>query len=124
MLNFFTLLAQDQPTTEVGDVSYSKVDVGFQIPSFDAVLTFIIRGFFIVAGLIALFLWVRGGFSTPIYDTIIYGIGFGILFILSIDYYSIWMKILLWTRLIEEIGSISHISERLANRIRMILELK
>jgi len=30
----------------------------------------------------------------------------------------------LWTRLIEEIGSISHISERLANRIRMILELK
>src|SRR3989344_4524839 len=58
----------------------------------------------IVAGLIALFLWVRGGFSTPIYDTIIYGIGFGILFILSIDYYSIWMKILLWTRLIEVWG--------------------
>lgn len=30
----------------------------------------------------------------------------------------------LWTRLAEDIGSISHISERLANRIRMILELK
>jgi len=30
----------------------------------------------------------------------------------------------LWLRIIEEIGSISHISERLANRIRMILELK
>ncbi len=30
----------------------------------------------------------------------------------------------LWLRLVEEIGSISHISERLANRIRMVLELK
>jgi uncharacterized protein len=30
----------------------------------------------------------------------------------------------LWMRLIEEVGAISHLSERLANRIRMILELK
>lgn len=30
----------------------------------------------------------------------------------------------LWLRLIEEVGSISHLSERLANRIRMVLELK
>lgn len=30
----------------------------------------------------------------------------------------------LWTRLAEDIGMLSHISERLANRIRMILELK
>lgn len=30
----------------------------------------------------------------------------------------------LWTKLIDEVGSISHISESLANRIRMILELK
>jgi uncharacterized protein Yka (UPF0111/DUF47 family) len=30
----------------------------------------------------------------------------------------------LWMRLIEEIGAISHLSERLANRIRMVLELK
>ena len=30
----------------------------------------------------------------------------------------------LWTRLAEDIGALSHISERLANRIRMILELK
>ncbi|MBS0620656.1 MAG: TIGR00153 family protein [Verrucomicrobia bacterium] len=29
-----------------------------------------------------------------------------------------------WMRLIEEVGEISHLSERLANRIRMILELK
>ena len=30
----------------------------------------------------------------------------------------------LWMRLIEEVGEIAHLSERLANRIRMILELK
>lgn len=30
----------------------------------------------------------------------------------------------LWIRVIEEIGGISHLSEKLANRIRMILELK
>lgn len=30
----------------------------------------------------------------------------------------------LYTRLVEEINAISHISEKLANRIRMILELK
>lgn len=30
----------------------------------------------------------------------------------------------LWMRLIEEVGAISHLAERLANRIRMILELK
>lgn len=30
----------------------------------------------------------------------------------------------LWVRLIEEVGAISHLSEKLANRIRMVLELK
>lgn len=30
----------------------------------------------------------------------------------------------LWMRLIEEVGEIAHLSERLANRIRMVLELK
>ncbi len=30
----------------------------------------------------------------------------------------------MWMRLIEEVGAISHLSERLANRIRMVLELK
>ncbi len=30
----------------------------------------------------------------------------------------------LWAKLIEEVGSLSHLSERLANRIRMVLELK
>jgi len=49
MLNLFTVLAA--PLT---DVTYAQVDVGFKIPSFDLVLTFILRFFFIVAGLIAL----------------------------------------------------------------------
>lgn len=30
----------------------------------------------------------------------------------------------LWAKLVEEVGSLSHLSERLANRIRMVLELK
>jgi len=30
----------------------------------------------------------------------------------------------LWMRLIEELGALAHLSERLANRIRMVLELK
>lgn len=30
----------------------------------------------------------------------------------------------LWLRLIEEVGALSHLSEKLANRIRMVLELK
>ena len=30
----------------------------------------------------------------------------------------------MWMRLIEEVGALSHLSERLANRIRMVLELK
>ncbi len=58
----------------------------------------------ITAGAIAVYLWGSGGFDGPIYDTIIYGFGFGILFLLSIDSYSIWMKILLWVRLIDVWG--------------------
>ncbi|KKP59289.1 MAG: hypothetical protein UR54_C0029G0010 [Candidatus Roizmanbacteria bacterium GW2011_GWA2_34_18] len=46
MFNFLTVMA--------ADVSYAPVNVGFKIPEFNVVLTFIIRFFFIVAGLIAL----------------------------------------------------------------------
>lgn len=63
MLNLFTLMAQAQPSTDVGNVSYSQVKLGFQIPSFDAVLTFIIRGFFIVAGLVALLYLLLGALA-------------------------------------------------------------
>ncbi len=63
MLNLFTLLSQTQPSTDVGSISYSNVKLGFQIPSFDAVLTFIIRGFFIVAGLVALLYLLMGALA-------------------------------------------------------------
>ncbi len=63
MLNLLTLLAQAQPSTDVGSISYSNVKLGFQIPSFDAVLTFIIRGFFIVAGLVALLYLLMGALA-------------------------------------------------------------
>ena len=43
-------LAQSQ----VGSFSQPKVDVGFAIPSFAQVLTFMVRMFFVVAGLVAL----------------------------------------------------------------------
>ena len=36
------------------DVRYPKVELGFKIPEFNLVLTFIIRFFFILSGLIAL----------------------------------------------------------------------
>lgn len=55
MLNLFTVMAQD--------ISYAPVKLGFAVPSFDAVLTFIIRLFFIVAGLIALFYLLMGALS-------------------------------------------------------------
>lgn len=41
----------------------SKVSLGFEIPGFDKVLTFIIRFFFIVAGLVALIYLLLGALS-------------------------------------------------------------
>lgn len=67
---------------------------------FLTILSFIL----IITGIVAFFLWASRGFSTPVYDTIIYGFGFGILFLLVINSYSVWMKILLWTRLIDVWG--------------------
>lgn len=49
MFNFLTVLAQ-APT----DTVYSKVQLGFKIPNITDILTFVLRFFFIVAGLIAL----------------------------------------------------------------------
>jgi hypothetical protein len=62
MFNLFlmNLLAQNLPTTGVGNATSAVVDLGFKIPSFDAVLTFIIRFFFIVAGLVALIFLLLG----------------------------------------------------------------
>ena len=36
------------------DISYAPVNLGFTVPTLDQVLTFVIRGFFIIAGLVAL----------------------------------------------------------------------
>ena len=48
---FNTVYAGD---SSVGSLPMEKVNVGFKIPEFNQVLTFIIRFFFIVAGLVAL----------------------------------------------------------------------
>ena len=56
MLNFLTVFAQ-------ADISYAPVKLGFVIPQFDAVLTFVIRLFFIVAGLIAIIYLLLGALS-------------------------------------------------------------
>jgi len=57
MFNSIVLAAQD--------VSYAPVEVGlgFKIPVFNEVLTFIIRFFFIVAGLVALIYLLLGALS-------------------------------------------------------------
>ncbi len=56
MLNLITVLAQQEYVV-------SPVQVGFEIPSFDTVLSFIIRLFFIVAGLIAVIYLLLGAFA-------------------------------------------------------------
>lgn len=58
MFNFFALLAKNP-----ADVPYPKVDLGFAIPQFNEVLTFIVRFFFIIAGLIALIYLLLGALS-------------------------------------------------------------
>jgi len=55
MFTVFTVLA-----APLADVTYAPVALGFSIPSFDAVLTFIIRLFFIVAGIVALIYLLMG----------------------------------------------------------------
>jgi hypothetical protein len=46
-----------------GDQEYSAVGLGFTIPSFDIVLTFLVRIFFVVAGLIALLYLLLGAMA-------------------------------------------------------------
>lgn len=45
------------------DISYAPVKLGFVVPSLDQVLTFIIRAFFIVSGLVALLYLLLGALS-------------------------------------------------------------
>lgn len=62
LVRLLTLTNAPVPQQSTGNtsISYSKVDLGFTIPSFDAVLTFVIRFFFIIAGLIALIYFLLG----------------------------------------------------------------
>lgn len=55
MLNLFTVFAQT--------LKYSPVNVGFTIPQFDDVLSFILRFFFVVAGLVALIYLLLGAMA-------------------------------------------------------------
>jgi len=56
MLNFLTVMAAQ-------DISYAPVTLGFKVPLFNEVLTFIIRFFFIIAGLIALLYLLLGALA-------------------------------------------------------------
>lgn len=55
---FTILLAQG-----AGDASYPAVSLGFTIPPFDATLTFLVRLFFVVAGLVALIFLLLGALA-------------------------------------------------------------
>lgn len=55
MMNLFTVLADDY--------SVPIVNVGFKIPEFGDVLTFLIRTFFIIGGIIAMLYLLLGAFS-------------------------------------------------------------
>lgn len=55
MLAFFTVFAQE--------VTVAQVNVGFTIPGFGDVLGFIIRVFFIIAGIIAIIYLLLGAFA-------------------------------------------------------------
>ena len=55
MFNFLTVMAQD--------VVYAQVALGFKIPVFNEVLTFVIRFFFIIAGLVALLYLLLGALA-------------------------------------------------------------
>lgn len=55
MFNFFVVMAQD--------VSYAPVKLGFAVPNITEVLTFVLRFFFIIAGLIALLYLLLGAMA-------------------------------------------------------------
>lgn len=55
-------IAQDNKSA-VSSVLIPKVDLGFSIPTFAQVLTFLIRLFFVVAGLVALLYLLLGAFA-------------------------------------------------------------
>lgn len=61
MLTLFTLIAQQGPP--LGNVTSAPINPGFAIPTFSEVMTFGVRFFFIVAGLIALLYLLLGALA-------------------------------------------------------------
>lgn len=55
MLSFITVL--------LADVSYAPVNLGFKVPEFNIVLTFFIRFFFLVSGIVALIYLLLGALA-------------------------------------------------------------
>lgn len=62
MLNLFTVFAAPGDPIPP-DTNYGKVQVGFHIPDITQILTFILRFFFIIAGLVALLYLLLGALS-------------------------------------------------------------
>jgi cytochrome bd-type quinol oxidase subunit 2 len=61
MFNFLTVFAQGEPTP--ADTNYGKVVLGFHVPNISEILTFGLRFFFIIAGLIALLYLLLGALA-------------------------------------------------------------
>jgi flagellar biosynthesis protein FliQ len=59
----YLILAGNVFAVPQADVQVSEQALGFQIPSFADILTFLIRGFFALAGVAALFYLLLGAFS-------------------------------------------------------------
>lgn len=57
------LLAQNSNSAAVSSYQVPKVSLGFNLPNFSQVLTFVIRLFFVVAGLVALLYLLLGAFG-------------------------------------------------------------
>jgi len=62
-INRILLAAARETSTTVGDIDIAVLDLGFKVPEISAVITFIIRALFAVAGLMALLYLLLGGIS-------------------------------------------------------------
>ncbi len=59
-MNLFTILAEE---SSVGTTNQGQVALGFQLPNFTQVLTFVLRFFFVIAGLVALIYLLLGALA-------------------------------------------------------------
>ena len=60
---FFTAATRTFAQSDPADVMINEVDLGFNIPNFSELLSFMVRFFFVMAGLAALFYMLWGAFS-------------------------------------------------------------